>query len=109
MKPLPPSLKLNDLRRDKQALARALVASLSPSQERLLNVVAHGGGVYGGAGFRHIVVSTPQKSELVEGGMADVEALVRHGWMRFARQTLEGSGWYWLTASSARVWNILKK
>ena len=108
--PSPPRiLRLNDLRRNKRELANRLLASLTPEQLRLVDTVAHGGTVFGGSNSPRIVVSKTRKDEgdVVENGMADVNALVRNGWLRFAKMTGEGSGWFWMTEASERLWGVL--
>lgn len=102
-------LRLNDLRRNHRALANELLASLTPSQLHLVDTVAHGGTVFGGPDSPRIVVCRTRKDDgdVIEDGMTDVNALVRHGWLRFARMTGEGSGWFWLTDATERLWGVL--
>ncbi len=103
------TLRVNDLRRNKHAYAKELLASLSPSQLKIMDTVAHGGTVYGGNNCPRIVVSPNRKDEgeVIEGGMTDVSALVHNGWLRFAEMVSSGSGWFWMTDASQRLWREL--
>lgn len=109
--PRPPQmLRLNDLRRNKRARAFELLGTLTPFQTELLDTLQHGGTVFGGTNSDIAVVSLPRdkgEGRCVEGGMKDVNLLVRHGWLRFAKMTGEGSGWFWMTDASERLWNVL--
>jgi hypothetical protein len=111
---LPEFLKLNDARQRKNEL----FASLSPTQVEMLDTVAHNGHVFGGTTSTRVVVETPQPrdergrrpapvSRVVENGMADVNVLVRQGWMRFAPQLGGPSGYFWMTEAAERLWSVL--
>jgi hypothetical protein len=114
---LPPQIRLNDARKRKFEL----LASLTPLQVEMLDAASGGGNVFGARPgrasngvvlitYRSIKVS-PRKRvhqyRLVEDGQRVVNAMVAAGWLRFAPTPVEGDGYFWLTDSASRVWDVL--
>jgi hypothetical protein len=105
------SVRLNDLRRNRYSLSHTLLASLTPLEDDIFRTVANGGSVFGGTNSDRIVLSVGRRDaepRVIDHGMAAINELVRHGWLRFARMTGERSGWFWLTNSAERLWNETK-
>jgi hypothetical protein len=104
---LPKFLKLNDARQRKNDL----FASLTPFEITVLDTITHGGSVFGGPQCPRIVVSPKHGNTkgqyTVEGGMTEINSLVRAGWLRFANLTGDESGWFWLTDNAKRLWDVL--
>lgn len=108
---LPGMLKLNDARKYKNEM----FASLSALEVEILDTVTKSGMCFGSrpgsAKTESAVLTAPghKSTKVLEGGQATLNAMVRAGWLRFAPMptTTEGSGYFWATASSERLWQVL--